>query len=145
MFLTIELLCRPERSKFQGTRPNWLLQVYVSLEPTTFNINISKDYSIHVTGKVGGRGLINQLFDFCDQITGEANEQQILSSLQAYPDRASYMTEALRGLFHCSKNWTERKPEVLQVKKKSFIPLNLKCSGNSLPKFRHCVLMSCYN
>lgn len=49
------------------------------------------------------------------KITGEANEQQILSSLQAYPDRASYMTEALRGLFHCSKNWTERKPEVLQL------------------------------
>ena len=50
------------------------------------------------------------------QITGEGNEQQILSSMQAYPDRASYMTEALRGLFHFSKNWTERKPEVLQVK-----------------------------
>ena len=50
------------------------------------------------------------------QITGEASEMQILSSLRAYPDRASYMTEALRGLFQFSKNWTERKPDVLQVR-----------------------------
>jgi len=49
-------------------------------------------------------------------VTGNANEQQILSSLRAYSDRASYMVEALRGFFHISKNWTERKPEVLQVK-----------------------------
>ncbi|KAJ7383824.1 regulation of ligase [Desmophyllum pertusum] len=48
-------------------------------------------------------------------VTGEANEQQILSSLRAYPDRAAYMTEALHGLFHITKNWTERKPEVLQL------------------------------
>ena len=50
------------------------------------------------------------------QVTGDANEQQILSSLRAYSDRVSYMVEALRGFFHISKNWTERKPEVLQVK-----------------------------
>jgi len=50
------------------------------------------------------------------EITGEASEMQILSSLRAYPDRASYMTEALRGLFQFSKNWTERKPDVLQVR-----------------------------
>ena len=56
------------------------------------------------------------LLDTFYQITGEASEQQILSALRAYPDRASYMTEALRGLFHFSKNWTEEKPEVLQVK-----------------------------
>lgn len=49
------------------------------------------------------------------QITGEGSERQILSALRAYPERASYMTEALRGLFLVSKNWTERKPEVLQV------------------------------
>ena len=49
------------------------------------------------------------------QITGEGSERQILSALQAHPERASYMTEALRGLFLVSKNWTERKPEVLQV------------------------------
>lgn len=52
----------------------------------------------------------------CRQVTGDANEQQILSSLRAYSDRAPYMVEALRGFFHISKNWTERKPEVLQVK-----------------------------
>ena len=49
-------------------------------------------------------------------MTGDANEQQILSSLRVYSDRASYMVEALRGFFNISKNWTERKPEVLQVK-----------------------------
>ena len=50
------------------------------------------------------------------QVTGDANEQQILSSLRVYSDRVSYMVEALRGFFNISKNWTERKPEVLQVK-----------------------------
>ena len=49
------------------------------------------------------------------QVTGDANEQQILSSLRVYSDRVSYMVEALRGFFNISKNWTERKPEVLQV------------------------------
>ena len=48
-------------------------------------------------------------------MTGDANEQQILSSLRVYSDRVSYMVEALRGFFNISKNWTERKPEVLQV------------------------------
>ena len=49
-------------------------------------------------------------------MTGDADEQQILSSLRVYSDRVSYMVEALRGFFNISKNWTERKPEVLQVK-----------------------------
>ncbi|XP_031551354.1 protein zyg-11 homolog B-like isoform X2 [Actinia tenebrosa] len=48
------------------------------------------------------------------EITGEATEQQILSSLQNYPDRASYMTESLSRLFHISKNWTEQRFEILQ-------------------------------
>ena len=50
------------------------------------------------------------------QITGNANEQQFLSSLRAYPDRASYVSESLRGLFYISKDWTEKNPKVLQVK-----------------------------
>ncbi len=49
------------------------------------------------------------------KVTGDGNKQQILSSLRAYPDRATYMGAALRGLFHISKNWTEKPPEVLQV------------------------------
>ncbi|XP_078354230.1 protein zyg-11 homolog [Oculina patagonica] len=51
----------------------------------------------------------------CIEVTGDGNEQWILSSLRAYPDRASYMGAALRGLFHISKNWTEKPPEVLQL------------------------------
>lgn len=51
----------------------------------------------------------------CIEVTGDANEQQILSSLRVYSGRASYMVEALRGFFNISKNWTERKPEVLQL------------------------------
>lgn len=58
------------------------------------------------------------------QVTGVANEQQILSSLRAYSDRVGYMVDALREFFRISKNWTERKPEVLQVKE-----FNIKIDG----------------
>ena len=49
------------------------------------------------------------------QITGEATEKQILCSLEMYPDRADYMRKTLKGLFHISKNWKTRKPQVLKV------------------------------
>lgn len=40
------------------------------------------------------------------EITGVANQQQIHSTLKAYPDRPRYITEALRGLFQLFKNGT---------------------------------------
>lgn len=36
------------------------------------------------------------------------------------------MTEALRGLFHFSKNWTEGNPDVLQVR---MLPANSNSHG----------------
>ena len=49
------------------------------------------------------------------QVTGEATEKQILAALRRYPNRSSYMTEILRRLFHLSKDWTDKKFDVLQV------------------------------
>ena len=50
------------------------------------------------------------------QITGEATEKQILSSLKMYADRTDYMNKALKRLLYISKNsWTTRKPQVLKV------------------------------
>ena len=60
------------------------------------------------------------------QITGEATEKQILSSLQMYPDRADYMREALRGLFRISNDWTARKPQVLEVHNEMAQLINLR-------------------
>ena len=61
------------------------------------------------------------------QITGEATEKQIRSSLQTYPDRADYMKKALMGLFYISKNsQTARKPQVLEVYNEMAHLLNLR-------------------
>ena len=61
------------------------------------------------------------------QITGEATEKQICSSLQTYPDRADYMREALKGLFDISKDSrTVRKPQVVEVYNEMAHLLNLR-------------------
>ena len=70
------------------------------------------------------------------QVTGEANEEQILTSLEVYSKRAKYISVALRKLFmlatHRNCNQTERclKVTYLGYFQKSMMELSCKNSGH---------------
>ena len=49
------------------------------------------------------------------QITGTNLENQIILSLKVYRDRALYTREALKSLFIVCGQWTERRPDVIEV------------------------------
>ena len=85
--------------------------------------------------------LIKCFHIFFLQVTGEANEEQILSSLEVYSKRAKYISVALRKLFmlatHRNCNQTERclKVKYLRSCRKSMMKEFCKNGGQLFQDF----------